>query len=131
MHVCQEQPGGKALKPIRARIVAHLALIAMVARPQSLDAHEFWIDAGAGRHIMGDSVSADLRVGQDLSGAALPYLDTTIRSMTHFSPKNEEPVASRLGNRPAILAVTHNFPLEALRDGHLQRGRRGGRSPAI
>ncbi|MCV2867466.1 DUF4198 domain-containing protein [Defluviimonas sp. WL0002] len=94
------------MKPISARYVAQLALIALVATSQPLDAHEFWIDAGQGGPVIGESVSADLRVGQDLSGAALPYLDTTIRSMTHFSPRDSKPLASRLGDRPAINNVT-------------------------
>lgn len=94
------------MKPNPARFVGQLALIALVATSQPLDAHEFWIDADPGRPVMGESVSADLRVGQDLSGASLPYLDTTIRSMTHFSPKDAEPLASRLGDRPAINDVT-------------------------
>lgn len=106
MRVFHETHGDHALKPIPARFVAQLALIALVATSQPLDAHEFWIDVSRGRPVIGESVSADLRVGQDLSGAALPYLDTTIRSMTHFSPKDAEPLASRLGDRPAINDVT-------------------------
>lgn len=94
------------MKPFPARFVAQLVLIAIVATPLPLDAHEFWIDAGAGRPVIGDSVSTDLRVGQDLSGAALPYLDKTIRSMMHFSPEDSEPLGSRLGDRPAITNVT-------------------------
>jgi hypothetical protein len=106
LRVFPEQTGGHALKPIPASRVAKLALIALATTQGPLDAHEFWIDAGAGRPMIGESVSADLRVGQDLSGAALPYLDTTIRSMTHFSPADAEPLESRLGDRPAINNVT-------------------------
>ncbi|MDI3336878.1 DUF4198 domain-containing protein [Defluviimonas aestuarii] len=106
MRVFHKKLGGHALKPIPARFLAQLVLIALVATSQPLDAHEFWIDAGPGRPVMGESVSADLRVGQDLSGAALPYLDTTFRSMTHVSREGVEPLASRLGDRPAINDVT-------------------------
>ncbi len=34
------------------------------------------------------------------------------------------------GTPPARLAITHKYPAVVLRDGRLQRGRRGGRSHA-
>lgn len=90
------------MKPfLRSLIVPPVAaLFALV--PQQLHAHEFWIDPVGDRPMIGESISADLRVGQNLSGAALPYLDTTIRSMTLVSPVKAEPLVSRLGDRPAI-----------------------------
>lgn len=47
-----------------------------------------------------------------------------------FHPRIRD-LASKRRKRRLELAVTHKCPLAALRDGHLQRGRRGGRSPAI
>ena len=94
------------MKTSPARIVVQAAFVACLAAPLTLNAHEFWIDAAPDRPMTGERTSADLRVGQNLSGAALPYLDTTIRSITHVSPSDAEPIASRLGDRPAINGVT-------------------------
>lgn len=90
------------MKPfLRSLIVPSAAALFALVPPQ-LHAHEFWIDPVGDRPMIGESISANLRVGQNLSGAALPYLDTTIRSMTLVSPVKAEPLVSRLGDRPAI-----------------------------
>lgn len=65
-------------------------------------AHEFWVDPDAGLVAPGSSISVDMRVGQDLSGAALPYLNTTFAAMTHWSPRGPKAVEARLGDRPVI-----------------------------
>lgn len=83
-----------------------LALLVFVVTAGPLAAHEFWIDTGTSVSVAGGSISADLRVGQELSGFALPYLDTTIRTMTHHAPTESLPVAARLGDRPAISGVS-------------------------
>lgn len=83
----------------RSQLTRALAVLICAVAAQPITAHEFWIDAepdGEGQ------VSANLRVGQDLSGSALPYLDTTIKVMTHVSPSLPRPINARLGDRPAI-----------------------------
>lgn len=90
---------------IPQKILMQLALIFIFTSPQSLEAHEFWLDAGVTRSVIGGSISADLKVGQELSGVALPYLDTTIGSMSLFSPLGIETIEARLGDRPAISDV--------------------------
>lgn len=83
----------------RSQLNWALAVLICAVAAQPLTAHEFWIDAepdGEGQ------VSANLRVGQDLSGFALPYLNTTIKAMTHVSPSMLRPIDARLGDRPAI-----------------------------
>ena len=79
-------------------ILHMLAIAACVTFPCALTAHEFWIDAAPGRA----GLSADLRVGQDLSGNALPYLDKTIAGMTHVAPSGTLPITARMGDVPAI-----------------------------
>ena len=83
--------------PLHLRL--RIALLAGLLLPGALDAHEFWIDAGP-------DLTADLRVGQDFSGAALPYLDRTIRSMRHVAPDSTVEVAARLGDIPAIAGLS-------------------------
>ena len=75
-----------------------LACLACLWLPGPLSAHEFWIDAGP-------DLTADIRVGQDFSGAALPYLDRTIAAMTHVSPGGETAIPARLGDVPAIAGL--------------------------
>ena len=87
------------------RSLPALALLGLALLPGPSAAHEFWIDAAP-------DLTADLRVGQDFSGAALPYLDRTIAAMTHVSPGGETAIPARLGDVPAIagLAAPGNGP---------------------
>lgn len=80
-------------------LVAGLALVVSSAQ---LAAHEFWIDPKLTQSGAGAEMSANLRVGENLVGAPLPFLDTTVKSMTLFSPSNAEPLTARIGDRPAI-----------------------------
>ncbi len=67
-------------------------------------AHEFWVDPVQS----GETFSAELRVGQNLSGASYPYFSNTIKNMTHWAPAGEVAIIAREGDRPAIsnLSVT-------------------------
>ncbi|MBD3662593.1 DUF4198 domain-containing protein [Sulfitobacter aestuariivivens] len=79
-----------------------LAAILTFAFVQSPQAHEFWIDVGADIVEIGDTLSAHLRVGQDLSGSSIPYLDSTMKSMKLHAPGGTQAIEARLGDRPAI-----------------------------
>ena len=68
-------------------------------------AHEFWIDPEQSRLQPGDTISANLRVGEDLSGSSYPYVSKTVGSMTHWSPAEDIAINAREGDRPAISNV--------------------------
>lgn len=85
------------------KLVAAILACASISAP--LEAHEFWIDTDLSQFPTHHQVSADIRVGENLSGSALPYLNTTIRDMRHLSPKTSRVVEARLGDRPAIKNV--------------------------
>ncbi len=87
------------------RLPRTLAILACLAMTGPLDAHEFWIDTTLSHATIDENISADLRVGQDLSGVALPYLDKTIKAMTHVAPTSSSPLKARLGDLPAITGV--------------------------
>jgi uncharacterized GH25 family protein len=87
------------------RLPRTIAMFACLATAGPLDAHEFWIDTTLSQATLDENISADLRVGEDLSGTALPYLDKTIEAMTHVAPSSSGPIEARLGDLPAITDV--------------------------
>jgi hypothetical protein len=58
-------------------------------------AHEFWIEAEAGR-------AAHIIVGQMLTGDTLPFLDRIIRSAQYFGPAGNISLEGRQGDIPAL-----------------------------
>lgn len=88
----------------------HAAIVALTINAHGAPAyaHEFWIDPEAGQSLQGATISADMRVGQNFSGAALPFLDTTVKSITHWSFDTAVSIDAKLGDRPAISTL----PLE-------------------
>lgn len=82
-----------------------LSALAAAIAATPLAAHEYWIDADVGTQTDTPFASAHLRVGEDLSGSSLPYLDTTVRRMVHHAPTASGPIPARLGDRPAIGAI--------------------------
>lgn len=89
---------------------ATLALLAVTSAALPLSAHEYWIAPSRGHVDEATTLSAHTFVGQNLSGAALPFLDTTVKSMTHWSGDTASAINARLGDRPAIDAVTLATP---------------------
>lgn len=81
-----------------SRIFAPLVALALAVSAQ---AHEFWISPTAYQISVGDIVSADLRVGQNFSGSAYPFVTRSITTFDIASPEGRAPVAGRLGDRPA------------------------------
>ncbi|WP_224816587.1 DUF4198 domain-containing protein [Hasllibacter sp. MH4015] len=81
----------------------YLALtIAALAVAGKAGAHEFWIDPVDFTVAPGDTLAADLRVGQEFSGAAMSYLP---RNFTTFDVRMGEaitPVEGRFGDIPAL-----------------------------
>lgn len=93
-----------------------LACLCLAALPAS--AHEFWLDPETGVPAPGQGLSIDMRVGEDLVGQALPYLDTVVREMKHWSSGKSSEINARLGDRPAMQDVSleqtglHRFTVE-------------------
>lgn len=86
--------------------ISHLVLlITCFVWSRPLLAHEFWIEINSTKIDERADISADIRVGEELLGAALPYLDKTIRAMTHDTPEASRPVSARLGDRPAMNGI--------------------------
>ncbi|MDJ0994775.1 MAG: DUF4198 domain-containing protein [Dinoroseobacter sp.] len=67
-----------------------------------LAAHEFWISPERYQIAPGEAILAELRVGENLSGAGYPYIP--LRAQQHFVLQNGEKIEpnSRLGDRPAL-----------------------------
>ncbi|NNE79457.1 MAG: DUF4198 domain-containing protein [Silicimonas sp.] len=85
--------------------VATIASLFIAGSTVPVRAHEFWIDPLAERLLPGETISADLRIGQNLSGAAYPYVSKTVAGMTHWSPDNVNAITAREGDRPALNSV--------------------------
>lgn len=81
-----------------------LALIAACSSilSGSVAAHEFWISPERYQIAPGDAILAELRVGENLSGAGYPFIPS--RAEQHFIMQNGERIDpnSGLGDRPAV-----------------------------
>ena len=81
------------------------ALLLLLALPAS--AHEFWIDP----QVADGTLTAHLRVGEDLRGDTLSYLPTTIASMRYLPPGGAAAeIGARIGDMPAIAGVALGVP---------------------
>ena len=58
----------------------------------------------------GQEIFANMRVGQDFLGQALPYLTNTIAAMIHWSPAGAASVEARLGDLPAMQGISLDQP---------------------
>lgn len=68
----------------------------------ALIAHEFWIDPVAFQLPIGAPLVADIRVGQDFSGAAYAYLPPQFRRFDLITSQGTQTVPGRPGDRPAL-----------------------------
>lgn len=66
-------------------------------------AHEYWIASDDYTVSPGKTISARLMVGQMMQGEELPWLSQRNRSFRYFAPNGPQDVASREGNRPAVV----------------------------
>ena len=73
-------------------------------------AHEFWLEPGTNNPSPGQSISADMKVGQEFLGQSLPYLPNTVRVMTHWSPNGAEALSARIGDLPAMQGIALDQP---------------------
>lgn len=66
-----------------------------------LYAHDFWIEPTNFRPGVGDDVGLILRVGQDLSGDRLPYINDWFSDYRVVAPEGARPVTGLMGDDPA------------------------------
>ena len=65
--------------------------------------HEYWIDASKFHPTPDEEVTADLRVGSDLSGEVFPWLKQSFRAVQLWSPdQGPTPLTGRTGDIPAL-----------------------------
>ena len=92
----------------RFRALATAAALLRVAAPLLAApalAHEFWIEAEDYTPEAGEPVALDLHVGQGFRGNAQSYNPARERRTALFGPEGEAPIASRIGDRPAVVQV--------------------------
>lgn len=76
-------------------------LVAMLAQP--VLAHEYWIEAQKFHPAAPEELTADLRVGADLSGEAFPWLKQSFVSVQLWPPGGEAAtLTGRMGDLPAL-----------------------------
>lgn len=92
------------------RCIPAMTFAAALLAALPVRSHEFWIDPGRGQVGPGTVISADIRVGQDFSGTALPYLERTVQSITHWSPAGETAIVPQAGDLPAIGSLAVQTP---------------------
>lgn len=77
-------------------------LAVMTALPiDRLYAHDFWIEPINFLPAPGEEVSLVLRVGQDLSGDRLPYINDWFSDYRVVGPSGSRPIAGLMGDDPA------------------------------
>lgn len=65
-------------------------------------AHEFWIEPHDFRLSSGETIVADLKVGQHMKGDIFPYLPDRFVEMSRIGPQEKQPIEETLGAIPAI-----------------------------
>lgn len=81
-------------------VTCSFAFIAATAK-----AHEFWIDPVQHQVEIGETVFADIRVGEEYEGGAFPFIPRNFRRFETSMSGTLTPVSGTVGDRPA-LAVT-------------------------
>ncbi|MGC9369126.1 MAG: DUF4198 domain-containing protein [Paracoccaceae bacterium] len=80
-------------------LLAAAGLLLSVAASQ---AHEFWIEPGRYQIAPGETISADLRVGQNFEGPAQSFIPARFARFEIVTGDTLTPVRNRMGNRPAL-----------------------------
>lgn len=79
-----------------------LAGVAIGVLTPYAQAHEFWIDAQAASFAPGETVEANLRVGQMMKGSGMIYNPGSFTQYLDFYDGKKIEVPGRLGDRPAL-----------------------------
>ncbi|MDC0115932.1 DUF4198 domain-containing protein [Octadecabacter sp.] len=77
-------------------------VMALAVLGSATSGHEFWIEPQGSAFDITDPVVADIRVGQDFSGASLPFTSQVIETIQHGYAGMLTPVQPREGDRPAV-----------------------------
>ncbi len=70
--------------------------------PKGARAHEFWVEPLSHVVAAGDTVEANLKVGQDYSGSTFPYLPTRFEDFTVTNPTGIADIGGTIGDVPAV-----------------------------
>ena len=92
-------------------IVIGLCLLSYSAH--TAQAHEFWVSPADYTVTVGDTITADLRVGSDMKGVPQPYLTDNIARFDLVTGDTVVTVTGRLGDQPAmaVTAVTEGLAI--------------------
>lgn len=91
------------ISAIKFRLLNVFAIVGIsLASIGGTQAHEFWIEPDASQIAVGESFSATLNVGQDLSGSTYSYLPPRFERFTVTADGSTKPVESRVGDNPAL-----------------------------
>jgi len=84
------------------RMVLSLVL-ALSAQAMPALSHEYWIEAQEFHPATVEEMTADLRVGSDLSGEVFPWLKQSFATVTLTAPEGDPtPLTGRAGDLPAL-----------------------------
>lgn len=86
-------------------------LLVLVWSSAAAFAHEFWISPETYQIAEGDPIVANLRVGENLTGSAYPYLPRNTARFEVYLDGEFQAVTSRIGDRPALNQI---FPGDGL-----------------
>ncbi len=76
--------------------------VGVLVSTTAAEGHEFWIDPQSFSVEPGQSVVADIRVGEAYEGSAYSYLPKNFRQFGLIQGSTGVPVEGRLGDRPAL-----------------------------
>ena len=76
-------------------------LPALVLTTGAARAHDFWVEPSEFIVKPGDSVTLQLREGQQLVGNSLPYVTDWFKDFSRSDAQGREPVVSEMGDEPA------------------------------
>lgn len=82
-----------------------LALIGAVLSFSPASAHEFWIEPEDYAVESSEEIRADIRIGQDFTGDAFPFIPARFRSFSQHDARGVEPVTGNIGDFPALTAM--------------------------
>jgi len=84
-----------------ALLIGLLVAVAALLPGSRLYAHDFWIEPTTFQATPGDEVALILRVGQDLQGDRLPYINDWFSDYRVVAPSSTQPVNGMMGDDPA------------------------------
>jgi uncharacterized GH25 family protein len=97
----QYQMTGFYAKSRRGVLFQILLITGLVSFSTTVAAHDFWIEPALFIADPGDVIPIVLRVGQDLSGDTVPYIDDWFSDYRVVTPAGPEPIDGMLGDDPA------------------------------